>query len=326
MPHSLMVSNESPAVARRRLRLALRRAREARGYTQLQVAEALEWSLSKVNRIEGGEVTISHTDLRALLQLLEVTDQELIGRLTDDARASRQRRGWWDNPELREHLTPATRQLLQFESQARAIRTFQSTLFPGLFQTREYADVVFSFWTQPHPGAPPGDQADGQRYWLTDSERDARIQVRLHRAGHVFERPDPPEYLLILDESVIFRVLGGPSVMAQQLAEVLRLGENPRITVRIVPFAQAAPIALLGPFTIFDLGEEEGSVLYREGPERDEIVQSPHEVSRHRHIFEQMWEAAWDPGATARLIRERMAIMLASPDRERGHGSPANGL
>ena len=62
-----MTSPESPAGARRRVRLAVREAREARGLTQGQVAEAMEWSQSKVIRIESGEVTISPNDLRPLL-------------------------------------------------------------------------------------------------------------------------------------------------------------------------------------------------------------------------------------------------------------------
>src|SRR5215813_2073851 len=112
-----MMSDESPAVARRRLRLALRNAREAKGLTQAQVAERLEWSLSKVNRIEGGEVTVSNTDLQALLHLYEVAEPDRIEQLTEDGRAAR-RRGWWDQPRYRESTTPATLQLLQFESQA----------------------------------------------------------------------------------------------------------------------------------------------------------------------------------------------------------------
>ncbi len=55
------------AVDRRRLRLALRRLREAKGVTQGQIAEALEWSLSKVNGIESGDVTISNTRKRTYM-------------------------------------------------------------------------------------------------------------------------------------------------------------------------------------------------------------------------------------------------------------------
>lgn len=74
-------SGESPAVARSRVRLAVRAAREARGLTQGHVAEDLDWSLSKVNRIENGQVSVSRTDLLAMLELYGVDDQDQIDDL-----------------------------------------------------------------------------------------------------------------------------------------------------------------------------------------------------------------------------------------------------
>jgi transcriptional regulator with XRE-family HTH domain len=61
-----MAEGDSPTVARRRVRLAIREARDAAGLTQGEVAEATEWSHSKVIRIENGEVSISPNDLRPL--------------------------------------------------------------------------------------------------------------------------------------------------------------------------------------------------------------------------------------------------------------------
>jgi len=57
-----MAEGDSPTSARRRVRLAIREAREAAKLTQQQVAEEMEWSLSKVFRIESGEVTVSVND------------------------------------------------------------------------------------------------------------------------------------------------------------------------------------------------------------------------------------------------------------------------
>src|SRR4051812_2203499 len=101
-----MATGDSPASARRRLRLALRRARDAVGLTQGEVADKLHWSLSKVQRIESGDVTISVTDLTALLRLFEVDDADRVEALTTDARLAR-KRGWWDEAKFRGHLTPA---------------------------------------------------------------------------------------------------------------------------------------------------------------------------------------------------------------------------
>src|SRR5687767_12110990 len=178
-----MVQGESPAVARRRLRLALRHAREERGFTQGQVAAALEWSLSKVQRIESGDVTVSRTDLTALLDHLGVTDPDSVGELIEIARTSR-RKGWWDDPHYRQHLTPATMRLLQFESEATAIRIFSPTVMPGVTQTPAYASHILRFWQ---------DELSGEG-------RAVRLEVRLRRRDYVFHRENPPKYLLLLDE------------------------------------------------------------------------------------------------------------------------------
>ena len=63
----------------------MRKAREHKGLTQAHVAEATDWSLSKVMRIESGDVGISATDLRALLDLYEVTDEPTREKLVEDA-------------------------------------------------------------------------------------------------------------------------------------------------------------------------------------------------------------------------------------------------
>jgi transcriptional regulator with XRE-family HTH domain len=297
-----MASTEPPAVARRRLRLALRKLREEGGVTQAQVAEALQWSLSKVNRIESGEVGISNTDLKALLAHLGVTDESLIRRLGEDAQVARRRRGWWEEARFREHLNKATRQLLQFESEASVIRCFNPTIFPGLIQTRDYAQAIVNFWSSE----------------LAPDDRAVRVEVRMRRFDHVFERPDRARYLLILDESVILRDVGGLSVMAAQLNHVLELVQKGRVMVRIVPLGESANVAMVGPFMILDLDEgDESSILYRESGLRDEIVQAPRELALHRRIFQQIWRIALSDEATVRLITARAATLLASLDRNR---------
>jgi transcriptional regulator with XRE-family HTH domain len=291
-----MPTTESPVVARRRVRLALRRFREAKQLTQGQVAEAMEWSLSKVMRIEKGDVSISASDLRVLLDYLDVRDPAEVKQLLADARTSRSER-WTVDPDYRDHHTPATVQLLQFEAEATAIRFYTNVLVPGPLQTREYATAVF------------GNAHD---YHLDPAVIGARIEVRMRRREHILDRADPPEYLAILDESVLWRPIGGPQVMGEQLGAMAGVVANaPHAHVRVVPFAAAATIALLGPFTLLDLGGEENAVLHREGYKSDEIVHSPREINRHRDAFEQLWPLALDERASAALIRNRAQAFLA---------------
>ena len=291
-----MSSTETPAVARRRLRLALRRARDAKGLTQQQVADELSWSLSKVTRIESGDVTISITDLRALLTLLDVRDAATVERLTDDARAAR-KRGWWDDPDYRDHLTPAMIQLLQFEAEASELRFFHPVVLPGVLQTREYAEAIFDYLSDD----------------LDEETRRARVDVRMMRAAQMLDRQDQPLYLFAIDESVLTRIVGTRRMFAEQLDKLAEHCDHSNFIVRIAPYT-GSPMALLGSFILIDL-DEGNSILYKEELARDEIVHASATVSRFRAKYEQLWHQSLDPAASRRLIHARAAELLAALDR-----------
>jgi len=293
-----MTSPEPPAVARRRVRLALRAAREASGFTQQHVADELDWSLSKVNRIEKGDVTVSKTDLLALLELFGVDNDSLIEELVRAARSSRLR-GWWDEPRYREHLTSAMLQLLQFETEATAIRVFQPTVVSGPFQTRAYAQAVLDFW-QPE---------------LSSHVREARLDTRLRRGEQLLGRADPADIYFIFDESVLHRPVGGVEVMADQLRHLLVIMRRPNVHVRVVPFAAGALVAMLGPFIICDFGDEENAVLYRESLLLDEVLHAGEALIRHRGYFEHLWRESLGETDSARLIAARAEQMLPESDR-----------
>jgi transcriptional regulator with XRE-family HTH domain len=293
-----MGADDTPVVARRRVRLALRDAREAKGYTQGQVAEAMEWSLSKVMRIEKGEVNISPGDLRALLDHLDMTDPGEVRRLLDDVRRARAER-WTVDPRYREHLTAPMLQLMQYERDATCFRYFNPVLVPAAFQTVRYATAVL------------GVVIDGS----AEDTVKTRIKARIERRQQLVARNRPPKCLTILDESVLCREVGGPEVMGEQLLELLRLMEHDNIFVRILPFTEPSPIALLGPFNILDMGDGQDAVLYREGPHSDEIVTSRREITNYREIFERLWAGVYSDEDSAWLIEKRADAMLANAGR-----------
>ncbi|GAA3010297.1 helix-turn-helix domain-containing protein [Actinokineospora diospyrosa] len=83
-----------PWSQQRKLRLELGHARNRAGFSQQQVADALEWPLSKVIRIEQGTIGISITDLRALLHHYRVPEGAAVEELLDLARKRSEGR-WW---------------------------------------------------------------------------------------------------------------------------------------------------------------------------------------------------------------------------------------
>lgn len=291
-----MATGDLPAVARRRVWMALRRARDAKGLTQGQVAEEMEWSLSKVMRIEKGEVNISVSDLRALLDYLDVNDPAEVKQLLDDARAARSERRTAGSA-FRQHLTTATQQLLQYETEAVAIRQFSLVLIPGLLQTEAYARAIF--------------QNVLEKESLSPETIEARIAIRMRRRESILDRPDPPQYLFLLDESVLGRPVGGPRVMGEQLLALLQAVRDTSVLVRVVPLAAAPTLATLGSFMILDLDGEGNSALYREAFISDDISHNPTIVGRHRELFEDLWASSLSDAETAERIESAARSMLA---------------
>jgi transcriptional regulator with XRE-family HTH domain len=87
-----MTTGQDVSAQRQRLRSELRNERKLARLTQNQVARAMEWSPSKMLRIETGAVGISTTDLRALLTYYNIKDKQQIEELVDAARVVRTRK------------------------------------------------------------------------------------------------------------------------------------------------------------------------------------------------------------------------------------------
>jgi transcriptional regulator with XRE-family HTH domain len=293
-----MAAGDSPTVARRRVRLVLREARESAGMTQSDVAEAMEWSLSKVIRIESGEVSIAPNDLRPLLSHLGVTEPTRVAELLDDARTARtrQQRAWWQESAFREHLTPALRRLIEFEGDAVAIRFFYIYNIPGPLQIPAYAEALTRKWEEE----------------LTPEQIRVRVEARRLRRETILARSGSLHLSLLLDESVLMRPIGGPRIFAAQLRELVRLGEQGLASIRMVPFDVEAALSNNGGFDLLYLsedGNDDDAVMYRETGVTDEIVEDSTTASRHRARYEKLWHAAMDESDTIAFIRQRLTAV-----------------
>ncbi|MFF4508013.1 helix-turn-helix domain-containing protein [Streptomyces sp. NPDC001401] len=236
-------SRGSPAIQRLRLRSELRQARKSAGLTQKSVADEMEWSPSKLLRIEAGEVGISVNDLRSLLALYEISDPGKISILLGLARGSRK----MPFVEYRDIYGKEFLDFLAMESSAFVTRTFQPLALPGLLQTEEYADEIVRAYTP-------------ERF--SDQQRSRMVEARMLRQ-EALDR-DHAEFFFILDESVIRRQVGGPGVMRAQLRRLAELAAHPRREIMIFPFSQGAHAASQGPFTLFEFDEGMDPFLYLE--------------------------------------------------------------
>ena len=289
-----MAEGDSPTVARRRVRLALRDAREAAEITQNQVAEEMEWSLSKVIRIENGDVSISPNDLRPLLAYLGIRDRATVAAMLADARLARTRQqAWYQTTEFRESLTDATRKLIEYENEASEIRHYATLYVPGALQLPEYSAALMSRFEEE----------------LTREQIQRRLRARAKRRESLLARDGKVQMFLLADESVLRRVIGGPEVFAAQLRELLRLAERGTAVLRMVPFELHAPVTNNASFDLMMLSE--GEVLYRETGLGDEILEDRDSIAKHRNRFEKVWDEVADEADTIDFIRRHMERLEA---------------
>jgi transcriptional regulator with XRE-family HTH domain len=248
MPEAL---GPDPAIHRRRLRSELRNSREAAAMTQRDVAVAMDWSQSKLIRIESGAVNISTNDLRALLSHYGM-DSDRIDTLVNVARAAREPTPW---SAYKDVATPEYIAFLGYESSASIIRNFEPQFVPGLLQTEEYARTILSSF-----------------YAHSPYKIDHLVNLRMERQELLVRKPAARLHF-IMDEAVIRRMAGGHDVMRRQLRHVQQLTEYPNITIRIVPFEQGIYPRLQVGYQLFQFPDPEDEyVLYIENPHGEYIV------------------------------------------------------
>jgi transcriptional regulator with XRE-family HTH domain len=260
----------SPVVQRRRLRAELRKARQEAGFTQEQVAVAMDWSLSKVIRIEAGSVGISTNDLKALLRHYKLVDEARTAELVILARAARER-SWWSV--YKDVAPPGLLQLIGYESAAVINRNFEPLLIPGLLQTEEYARAVIRQLEERYPA----------------EQVDTLVEIRMRRQ-ELLDRADPPLLFFILDEAVVRRLVGGAAVMRRQLRRLTEIADSPNVTIEVVPFSAGAHPGIKGPFVVLEFPDAaDDDVLYLESARGDLISRDvPEEILAYREVFEQL--------------------------------------
>jgi transcriptional regulator with XRE-family HTH domain len=265
-----MADDVSPLVQRRRLRAELRRARQEKGLTQEQVAGDMDWSLSKIIRIEGASTGISTADLKALLSLYEITDPERRNQLIALARAAR-KRSWWSV--YRDVAPPALIQLIEYESAASVIMQFENMFIPGILQTEDYARVVLQGYYTEKP---------------SPERVSALVELRVRRE-ELLDRNNPPHFTFILDEAAVRRLIGGASIMRAQLQRLIEVARKPNVSVEVVSFRSGLHPGMGGPFEVIEFGEIlDEDVVLLESPRGDSISDNPEGALLYRETFGQL--------------------------------------
>ncbi|WP_336245515.1 helix-turn-helix domain-containing protein [Nonomuraea sp. SYSU D8015] len=262
----------------------LRRFREASGISREDAGYAIRGSHSKISRMESGRTSFKTRDVADLLTLYGVTDdaeRASVLALVEQANAP----SWWQD--YRDVIPDWFAPYLGLEHDAALIRTYEVQFVPGLLQTEDYARAVI---TQGH-----GDES---------AERiERRVQVRMRRQ-EILAPPSPRKLWAVMDEGALRRTVGGQEVMRAQLEHLVRMAEQPHVTLQVFPFDSGTAIGGIGPVTLLRFSQEELSdVVYLEHLTGAQFLTKEGDVRHYRHLLNELGVHAPPPAETPALLR-----------------------
>ncbi|HEY8546799.1 MAG TPA: helix-turn-helix transcriptional regulator, partial [Acidimicrobiales bacterium] len=241
----------------------LKARREQQGLTQEQLALSIGVATSTYREWERGLSTPRVGFRPRLAEQLDVSLVEIDAYL---------------NEHESEPVGPPSRQAVptwltlyaSLEQGASHLWTFQPMTVHALLQTPAYATAVERIGPRP-----PTDEAVRRR-----------VELRLARQGVLSRTPDPLRLSVVLDESVLLRVTGGPEVMAEQLAHLAAMAQQPNIELRLLPLDAGVHAASFGAFTLL---ASEGAVTAQMACVTDRTgvryLEGAHAVDAHVEVF-----------------------------------------
>ena len=268
-------------VAKRRLARRLTELRRASGHTANHVCDLLDWGRGKVGRFEANHWKRPEmSDIRDLLRIYGV-DSAARDELEELAMRARARPWWRDYPDIFENEFPG------FESDAVRIRVFMPLVLPGLLQTREYMEALWRTGSRPPA-------------W----QRQA-LEARLRRQ-QILNRDDDtvPKLMAVITEASLMYRWGSKADRFQQIEHLMDAGRRANIELRIQRFRDGPPRGVHSMVNIFDLPDEEPSLVYVENDVTIEEVSKPDEVANYVHDFARASDGSLVPADTMAYLKE----------------------
>ncbi|MER5884754.1 helix-turn-helix transcriptional regulator [Streptomyces sp. NPDC001941] len=276
-------------VPRRQLGRYLAELRAKAGLTTRAAARYLEWSETKIWRIETGKTPLRSLDVKAMCEIYQAPG-DLTEALCALARTTKDK-GWWHA--YGEVIPEGFDLYIGLEAAASQLDTYETDLVPGLLQTADYAQQIM--------------QADHQ----DNGSLDARVSLRVQRQALLTRPKGAPTFNVVLSETVLRRVIGGPTIMRDQLQHLLETSQMDHVDIRVVPFgAGLHPGVMTGAFTILQFPPglngvpSEPRTVYCDGYTGALYLDKERETREYADGFQAIWDAALSPHESTELITE----------------------
>lgn len=252
---------------------ALRRMREARDWTQVDLAREMGYDPSVISKLETGASAASEQHARA----------------ADRAFGTPGVFSSWLEDVVNGTGESYERDIAELEERAAVLNVWEASFIPGLLQTEEYMRQVYL--------AARPDASDEQIRQLV-AARMARQEVR--------DRADPPPPMLytVIWEPALRVPVGGAEVMAHQLQQLAEISRNDRrVRVQILPLDRGANPGMTASFTVASFTDERPAG-FLENILFGQITERQAEVAQLALLFSTLAADALDTQASADLIEK----------------------
>jgi transcriptional regulator with XRE-family HTH domain len=177
------------------------------------------------------------------------------------------------------------------EQRAVGLSLYSTFVVHGLFQTEEYARALIG------GGYPP----------LSEQRVEELVEVRMSRK-ELFEREPVALIELILEESVLTRMIGSDEIMHGQLLHLGDCARRRNVMLQVLPLKCGLTGEHAGAYGEMNLVEtpEHDHLVYLEPQEEALLIKDPAKVSTYAQRYARIRAQALDPRESLGLI-ERLA-------------------
>ncbi|MCX4639796.1 helix-turn-helix transcriptional regulator [Streptomyces platensis] len=253
----------------------LRSLREARGWTQEDLAERAEYSSVHISAVENGRKPPTLRFSRSLDRVfgLEGTPDSFEREYREIKHGS---------------LLEGFPEYVEYEGRAVEIRLYEVGVIPGLLQTPEYAATL---------------EADAvRREAITPEQAEERVELASRRQATLARAPSPL-ILAVLDESCIRRPMGDPTIMDAQFERLLTFAERPNTVFQVAPFSMGARRPFSLPITVLTMPDR-SIMSYAESAQRGHLERDTRSVLPMLTAYHQLQAEALSQAASVAMISQ----------------------
>jgi transcriptional regulator with XRE-family HTH domain len=220
--------------------------REKAGLTQQALAEAIGYSYEQVASVEQGR------------RPAKAAFTDSAERVLDAGGALRVLQ---ENVDLA-RLPAFFQNFAQIEADAVSFFWYGGYVVPGLLQTEAYARALLTAHFPP----------------LDEETIEARVAARMDRQASLTRAKPPLVSVFLIEEVVLQRPVGGPSMMKAQLQRLLERAELRNVEIQVMPTSFRSHAGLNGSMVLLETPEYR-KVAYVESQDASTVISAPNKVS-----------------------------------------------